>query len=271
MAYKFGEGYQFEGDRFEPELAKIQEAALSKSMDGGREVNNPIITCIGTRSDFEKSLPENFQKMLDGEDSRSAYPTDPNIDNVSYHASTNDKEKAGLLSDGPYQYVMSPVDSKDKYSSGFYGCLGLVVVGKDKETNENISTMLHTPLYDPNDDTEGSVLAKFITSLDEQLSIIKNNSLEGSIDSVIVGGLIQETYGDLDLENYSKTKDFISIRVQRSLGILPESVGGPKMMLDEKRRKDDFEDKIQNPQSDSIYFENKTRRLFLLRPEYTKE
>lgn len=126
--------------------------------------------------------------------------------------------------------------------------------------------MLHTPLYAPNDDSEGTVLGQFITSLDKQIEDLKNSSIEGSVDAVIVGGLIDTKYGDLDKDNYTRTKDFISSRVGRHLKDLPVTVAGPKI-------KRDSIDNLEGvgSQADAIYFENKTRRLFLLRPEYTKE
>lgn len=136
MAIKFGEGYEFSNgldrestvdDVGTVSASELQSAILE------RHVEEPIMTCVGTLSDFDDTLPEDFRGILEREKTdHDAHIDGPNIDNVSFKADTKDKEQAGLISSGPYQYVMSPVDSKDKFSSGFYSCLGLVVVGKIK-------------------------------------------------------------------------------------------------------------------------------------------
>jgi hypothetical protein len=288
MAIKFGEGYHFSNEPEEVSGEAREHAGKAVFADQAVDapvpeyqleglesrVDEPIMTCVGTRSDFGDTLPENFKQMLDEEKRRGRfeYVISEGIDNVSYFASTKDKEQAGLISSGALFDVMSPVDSNDKFSSGFTSCIGLVVVGKSKETGENISTMLHTPLFDPNDKTEGTILGKFVSSLDLQLEKIKSDSVEGSVNSVIAGGRIQKSYGDLDLKNYSMTKDFISSRVERYFENPPKIVGGgAKVLKDEVGKSETVPRDTPGSQSDEIYFDNKNRRLFLLRPEYTKD
>ena len=233
--------------------------------EGSFEKVPPIMTCIGTVEDFREYLPESFDamRMLDGEADRRAQTISPDIDNVSWKANDEDKKEAGLLSGGSREYVISPLNSNNKFSSGLYSCLCLVVVGKSRITNKNISTMLHTPLYNPADDVDGKSLGGLINSLDPQLNALKEECIDGSIDSVIAGGLINKRYEAWDTEHYTDMKDFLSERVKRVCGITPVHVGGPKKL-------DTTQGKDTEQVADDVYFENDTRRLFLLRPECTK-
>lgn len=44
--------------------------------------------------------------------------------------------------------VISHTNSRNKYSNKYYNCTGLVVIGRDRETGENISFLTHQdPLY----------------------------------------------------------------------------------------------------------------------------
>jgi hypothetical protein len=228
-----------------------------------------IMTCVGSIADYAGDMPYGLDMMIQEESKdKLAFPTHEYIDNISFRAKDSERVKEGLITGGDNQYVMSGVNSKDKFSSGFYGCVGLVVVGIDKDSGENISIGLHTPLYDPDVDYKDRGLNSLALNLRAQLNSLKEQCLEGSIDSVMLGGLIDETYGDSDKEIYTKTSDFIGYQVEQVIGARPTIAGGPKRLSIEKKTSKEFQN---SSQGDTFYFDNARRRLYLVRPEYLKD
>ncbi len=247
---------------------------MNMKIEGG--VVNPeeqpdlkIMTCIGSLEDYADELPYGLKMMLEGEaKDRFAFPTHEHIDNISFRANDSERLDEGLITGGDIQYVMSQVNTKDKFSSGFLTCLGLVVVGTDAETGENISVGLHTPLYDPTVDYGDRGMTSLLLNLEGQLALLRLRSKEGSISAVMVGGLIDETYGDFDKEKYTRTSDFLTDKVEGVVGVRPESIGGAKHLNVEKKASEEYADSYKG---DNFYFDNAHRRLFLVRPEYLKE
>jgi len=240
-----------------------------------------IIGCVGTLEDYADELPPNFSKMREmvsaaykeprAPEERPKSVIIPGVDNLDYSADDIDKDRAGLQHAGLSEYVLSSVNSNDKFSADFYTCIGIVAVGTDRETGENISFALHTPAYQPGDETDDLILNKLAPELEAKLLTLKERCIEGSIDAVMVGGKINFAQsGDLDKNIYEKTKDFLTSKVESALGIYPVSIAGPKEITD-KNINSYLYLKEGSVRGDEFYFDNMKRRLFLLRPDYTKD
>lgn len=155
-------------------------------------------------------------------------------------------EKRKSLSGGSCNYLISAIDDADKFSDNFYACTGLIVVGRKKNTKENISFVTHQ--------SQISILSagSLIDNLGKQLSRMKNKCELGTIDAVIIGG---EYMGNDSLEKYKKATKSLGEEVQKVLNFEPVVINGPKNSV---------------WVGDGIYFDNENRRLYFVRPKITQ-
>jgi hypothetical protein len=213
-----------------------------------------IQTCIGSVDTYQDSLPEYFGDLPFTKD----FSDDPAIDNIDFTSSDAVKETRGQLSQGESTFVISGINSLNKLSLDFYDCTGLIAVGKDKKTGENKSFACHCPPYSK-PSLEKEEYKKLQSDLLDRLIQLRLMSEEGTVDVVVLGGL---TIGDSNYacgsDEYKFMMDLYKSCVTTSLGFNPISVGGPKLDL------------IVGG-SDHVYFDNKTRRLYLLRPWFSEK
>lgn len=114
----------------------------------------PIRVCIHNKDASENSpFVENYKHGNSFED-------------VDYSASTDYYKSNGMLNGGWETYVISDVNSKDKFTKGLYDCTGFIVVAEDKGTNQNISILSH---QDPKEFLEPELISSFKTHLSESL------------------------------------------------------------------------------------------------------
>lgn len=142
---------------------------------------------------------------------------------------------------GGNEYVISDVNNFNKYSGAYCDCTGLVMVGKTKKDNSEISLLTHqTPqnFYDGN-------IAQFETHLEKRLGFMLENCIFDSIDSVIFGGHLLHSNYNLQIEKL----DFIF----KKYNITFENNIGPNLLID------------QGPTR--VYFENKSRSLHIFWPK----
>src|SRR3989338_5814888 len=57
-------------------------------------------------------------------------------------ASVEELEDVPIVRGGERTWVISPINEKDKYSEGYFICLGIIAVGRDRE-GKNISLLAH--------------------------------------------------------------------------------------------------------------------------------
>ena len=209
---------------------------------------SPIFVSIGSEDDFKK-----FKK---------AYPKDPNnIDNdfglgnlqeVSWLTGKAYREDGSeeSLSAGPQTYVISGIDNSNKFSKGFCPCTGLIVAGITP-SGKKISFLTHqSPGI--NYFIKGHRL-KFIQDLEQQLRKIKEQSVLGTIDAVIIGGRYVGLFGR---KEYLDTVELLGKEIEKVLGFDPIVINGPKT-----------ESESVTKWSDDIYYDNNQRRAYLVRPE----
>lgn len=181
----------------------------------------PIMTCVGSFNDFrgvEISLkhPEHINNdfLL------------VNLQNVDWvHGTYGTTKTEDSLSAGPSTYIISAVDASNKFSKEYKRCTGLIVVGIDKNTKENVSFSTHQDpnyfLYEGRDE--------FIRCLTQRLKEIKDRCELSTVDAVIVGGFC---VWDDDVTPYKKkyldSIQLLLTKTKEILGFNPRVTGDPK-------------------------------------------
>jgi hypothetical protein len=154
----------------------------------------------------------------------------------------HEEERTGGLG-----YFVTSVSSEGKMSEGFLMCTGLVAVGKEKESKKNISFLSHEMPFAV---LSKSLSVEFFKDVSLRLFELKEKSVPGSIDVVIVGGQGTE-YGSYDTQTYEKVIAGLKDIVKNEFGFEPTVIVGPKLPLGDE----------------SLYFDTENRRLYISRPK----
>jgi len=213
----------------------------------------PIMACLGTFRDFEISADETSKRLIHPNDNHSDYCED-----IDYYAKSSDGKNIGSKTCGESTYVISPVSSYDKMTRYLYDCTTVVAAGRDKYTEEEISFLSHQDPFVilP----KGRYCGQFICDLMDSLFQMKKRCEEGTIDIVIAGGnyFVNNLFNSHDpkvmeesREIYKKSTSFLSKIVLRIFDFEPVIIVGPKT----------------TDRSDALFYVNKWRRLYILRPE----
>lgn len=158
--------------------------------------------------------------------------------------------KGADLSGKLVSHVMSPVNSRNKYSENYYVCDGVVAVGVDRTTGENISFLTHeNPNYTMTDEIES-----FDKKLTEKLEEIKSLSKNNSIDVVSFGG--SKDFNKEDDVQFEESMQKISEVCYKVLGFYPTVAQGPKHKGVGYR---------------NVYFDTENRRLYMYSPVLKSE
>ncbi|MDQ5893027.1 MAG: hypothetical protein QG640_37 [Patescibacteria group bacterium] len=199
-----------------------------------------ITVCIGERDHHEGFLPEGISMAKRGRDEGVRIP---GIDNVAFAGEGYYLDMQGISHDGRYtgSFLISEANPNDKLSESYFGCVGLVVIGKMIDRDENISIIVHIPVYQTDDN-------KFIESLIDRLSELGNKVELGTIDAIVFGGKIRGNDPKL-ITDYEKGMLEISTIVEEKFSIKPRIAANPK-----------------NEQiiSDDVYLDTHQRRLYLM-------
>lgn len=216
-------------------------------LDFSIEGVKPIIVCTGTPNDFSGS-PAEFPYPGDNFNLKNIQE----IDWFNGHIQTRDQQ---LLNAGAKTYVISPLDSSNKLSKEFYSCTGLVVAGITP-TGEKISFLTHQQAK--------SILIyqkkEFNQHLKERLTEIKEKCLPGTIDAIIIGGDYSREGEFVDpgfQERYLESIKSVGQEVLDIIGFEPTVANGSKIL-----------DVMKN---DDVYYDNKNRRLYFVRPEVNED
>jgi len=175
------------------------------------------------------------------------------IDNADLYRSLIELKNKGFVSLGHGMYVIFPTNTKNKFLRNLVDCTALVVTGRDKVTGENISFITH---QNPSKFLK-SKRAEFKTDINNQLTTLRNQCEEGTVDVVIVGGkYIDSSLSDRDFKkDYLESIRLLTKEVKSVFDFEPVVVGGPKTVGG----------------IDNIYYDTSNRRLYLLRPQSIKE
>ncbi len=177
------------------------------------------------------------------------YPRSEDGDIVDYYGYPQDLRDQGMKIPDRLTYVISSVNSRNKFSRGFKNCTSLIVAGIDKQTGENISILTH---QDPEKFLE-KYREGFDKDLSESLANLQNRSVPGTVDAVITGGNYRSS-DEESMRHYTESIQTLSQQVKNRFGFSPLVIAGPKI--------------VQG--GDTIFYQTPTRRLYLIRPEETK-
>ncbi|MCC7160562.1 hypothetical protein IT399_02500 [Candidatus Nomurabacteria bacterium] len=163
-----------------------------------------------------------------------------------------DAKKA--LHAGKSTYVISTIDELNKFEKEIYMCTVLIVVGKDKNSGQNVSFVSHQyPGEFLNDKKKD-----FIDHLQQRLLEFKEKCEKETIEAVIVGGKDYKPLKTNDpmTEWYTESIKLLEGQVEHILKIKAKTVNGPKHNHEER--------------PDLAIFETQKRKLYLIRPEVNK-
>jgi hypothetical protein len=163
------------------------------------------------------------------------------------------KNKKVEIVDDNGAYSISSLNGKDKVSTGYVMCTGVVGVGKDKWTDENISFLSHQfPLLFLPGETSHK---KFVSDLRARLAELKEGCVPGSIDVVIIGGEYNKGFARSE-NRYTDSVDLLKNEVSNALGFPPVVITGPKLSSDSA-----------TGNTEDVLFETANRRLYISRPK----
>jgi hypothetical protein len=228
--------FEFLGNKEEPRVIKKTNGVVSvrevikeeKSKPEGKIIQNPIRACLIDiyNIDFQT------EKTLEEIERKGQF--------VNYDGDKNFFKENNLRNAGEKTYVISESNDKDKYSKRYCNCTGIIAVGEEKESDKQISFMVH---QDPWSFLK-SDKRKFIYDLKKAIKEIKNETKENSIDVVVFGGCA----GDKD--EYKESIRFVSNILTKEFNFDPTIMTGP-------RKSDTRQTKV--------YFDTQNRRLYILR------
>ena len=222
-----------------------------------KEGVNPIMACVGSPTQFENhpgSRAVTFKKETN--------PTEAL--NVDFNELPYILERKKCKNPEVNSYVISSIDSSDKFSEGYANCTGVLAVGRETDTGENISFLSHQyPYYFLNRTVRSTRLQsrqdRFLNDLRESFEKLKGKCEKGTIDAVILGGSYYKgDSNEENQENYLRSIELLSEETQRILGFEPVVITGPK--TDERHIVD------KTIGYESVFYDNKQRKIYLMRP-----
>ncbi|MFA5830744.1 MAG: hypothetical protein WC878_02835 [Candidatus Paceibacterota bacterium] len=163
------------------------------------------------------------------------------------------KNKDAKVVDFKESYSVSPLNNENKFSLGYVMCTGVVGVGKDKWTDENISFLSHQfpAIFLPGEMWH----EKFVADLRARLEELKESCISGSVDVVIVGGEYNKRIPRSE-SRYVDSVNLLKNEVVNMFGFEPVVITGPKLPSDS----------VTNDTED-VLFDTANRRLYISRPK----
>ncbi len=236
-----------------------------KKQEHLKEGVKPIFVSVGTPGNFSKAEADDEQGLFQNHISKDFGLHNPQ--EINWEAGAPKLREQNFLNSGELTYVISTLDSTDKFSKGLFPCTSLIVCGISKKTGEKISFLTHlAPRALFSNLVEEDKKDEFIDHLRQRLTEVANQCEEGTVDAVIVGGayasrdddrtkmvsLVGSNYIKSVNDSYIGSIKLVSTEVARILKFEPTVVYGPK---------------INSRGQDDIYFDNENRRAYLVRPE----
>ncbi len=190
----------------------------------------PIRVCI-----------EAYKNMYDDNIYKKTRELKNNSQDIKWNSTADDYKKNNILTGKYDNYSISEINEKNKFSTGYLNCTGIVLVGIDKETGENISILTHqTSGEDMKDKT-------FINDISEQIKEFVSRCEKETIDALIFGGNKE------NLKEYEEAVKILDKISSPLLGFSPDVATGPK---------------IDRAHLDTqAFFNTKKRQLHIFMPE----
>jgi hypothetical protein len=207
----------------------------------------PIISCIGPEDGYED--PEHWEKLKE-----SAVK----ISFGGHRSVIKQMQEAGFrISQYGYGFVPSDgsevISSANKISEGYIFCTGIVGVGVDKETQENVSFLTHQDSQ--NVTVDPITRDEFEADLQKLLRTFKSQVVPGTADIMIYGGMWEAGQKDGAWKvAYRDVVYKLNGLIKEEMGIDPHIPVGPNM-----ERMDQI----------NVLIDTKHRRFLMQRPSQT--
>jgi len=221
---------------------RAQAVAEERARDGTEVASGPIVACVGSEESFDTGDRERLASL--------------GAEIVDYYASAELVRSREQRSGGANTYVISSISDTNKKSEEFRDCSSLVLIGKERDSGNNISILTHQDpsfLFGRRHGREA-----FVHDLDEVLASFASRTEPGSVDAVIVGGNSFKESIDRDDQSpevyekrYIDSVTLLGERVRTTFGVDPRVIAGPNM----------------NAGDTSVILDTHRRRLYVCRPE----
>lgn len=158
----------------------------------------------------------------------------------------------------PY-YSVSSLNSRDKFSKGYLNCTGLVVIGRKKDTQEEISFLTHQHPEVAIDERKRKDFIKNLNKLFEQIVQLCDI---GTIDAGIFGGKYTDSRdgsGGIYSYQYSESIKLLNECCKNALHFEPVVITGPNTKI------------VNDEDATEIYLDTQNRRLMIVMPSYAKD
>lgn len=139
-------------------------------------------------------------------------------------------EKNGFRHSGAGSYLISPIGEGIWHSDRYFNCTGVVAIGRDKNTDREISFLSH---QDPRYFIDGGTnkIEKFSQELRNSLEELKARSQKDTIEVLLLGGnyntTAAETEGGYQHRHYKQSIEKLRQIVQETLEFDPKVLTGP--------------------------------------------
>jgi len=170
--------------------------------------------------------------------------------NVNYYWTEVSWKTNNILNWWEKSYYISDCNSLPKHSSGYADCTWVAIVGTDAENWEQISIMTHQdPKFFFSWDTRNNF---FKNDLSKRISLIKDMSVNWSIDAVIFGWYFRYDHFDYAYKKYIFSLKLLNEVISKVLWFSPVVITWPNFHL-------------HNWAAD-VYLDTANRRLHIIRP-----
>jgi hypothetical protein len=223
---------------------KKKDSQITKSKVGV-EINKdfkPTRACI---IDDTKEIDSQTKEILLSIEKNGVY--------VNYIKDNDFFEQGIMKNAGESTYAISECDEKNKFGEDYCNCTGFIIVGEDKDSKKQISSMSHQ--YP--DEFLKSKKKEFIKDLVDTVEEIKRRTKEKSVDVVIFGGNAGGNQNKYNYDIYKKSIKLIGEAFKKELNFEPTVMTGPN--------------KGSWRGSTKVYFDTQNRRLYILRPHQESE
>jgi hypothetical protein len=213
----------------------------------------PILATVEDLENISEESSESLQKIFSSKNNNTM---------VKYEFHTREELSEGkvMQSSVPTDsgYVMSRVDTNNKFSLGYRNCVGLIVTGTTHD-GERVSFLTHT---NPGVFGQQHDYDEYIASLRGNLMELKNRCVIGSIDAVSFGGNAffddnSESFIDTEFnaaDDYRIATEITASTVNDILEFTPHIAEGPRI-----KKGYDYESYEQK-----AFFNTQTRHLHIL-------
>lgn len=142
-----------------------------------------------------------------------------NSQNIRYRASYEYNKVNNILSNREGNYSISEINEKNKFSDNYINCTGVVLVGIDKETGENISLLTQEESGENMEDK------LFLNDLSNRIEEFISMCEPKTIDALIVGG----NDNNDNLEEYENSVKILRDKISPLLDFYPDVATYPKL------------------------------------------